>query len=86
MVPIPARGQTLWYSRYICTLWVGITTETEARVLVQIGVLLSLSGSEERLSAVYLERKGVLSALTGVDQLRAAVSSSCWYVVAFVFK
>jgi hypothetical protein len=23
-VPIPARGQTLWYSVYICTLWVGI--------------------------------------------------------------
>ncbi len=20
-VPIPTRGQTLWYSRYICTLW-----------------------------------------------------------------
>jgi hypothetical protein len=20
-VPIPTRGQTLWYSRYMCTLW-----------------------------------------------------------------
>ncbi len=24
-VPIRTRGQTLWYSRYICTLWLGIT-------------------------------------------------------------
>jgi hypothetical protein len=27
MVPVPMRGQTLWYSRHICTLWGGSVTK-----------------------------------------------------------
>ncbi len=24
-VPIPTRGQTLWYSRFVCTLWMAVS-------------------------------------------------------------
>jgi len=30
--PIPMRGQTLWYSRYICTMWVWIKVDLTSKV------------------------------------------------------
>jgi hypothetical protein len=69
----------------ICTLWAGITTEIEARVLVRS---MGCSAYLEVRSGVvgnFFGKEMRTAALTGADQLRAAVSSSCWYeYLAFV--
>jgi hypothetical protein len=32
-VPIPTRGKTLWYSRYVCTLWRELSNDVPTYVL-----------------------------------------------------